>query len=113
MIYSFWHEFKRYNPAFRLFIAAFTLTAMMMILDWYNNDETLIYNWVTNPQYQELVYDSFQTIEESLKLIAEGVFIATFSVCLNLAKQMSNVVKIQKNLNYINDQSVSKTLQKK
>lgn len=98
-IYTFWYEFKQYRPAFRLFIAAFLLTFIMGIFDWYNNDETLVQYWVTNPQYQKLVYDSLQTVEESLKLIAEGVFIAAFCVCLNVARNMSDIIKPQQQLN--------------
>ncbi|MGB3403234.1 MAG: hypothetical protein WBA77_11130 [Microcoleaceae cyanobacterium] len=97
-IYSFWYEFKQYRPAFRFFIGAFILTAIMGVFDWYNNDETLVQYWITNPQYQELVYDCLQTVEESLKLIAEGVFISAFSVCLNLAKQMSDLAQQQRKI---------------
>jgi hypothetical protein len=103
-IYSFWQEFKQYRPAFRFFIAAFILTAVMGIFDWYNNDETIVQYWVKNPQYQELVYDCLQTVEESLKLIAEGVFISAFYVSLNLAQQMSILAKQQQELNQF-DQS--------
>jgi hypothetical protein len=102
-IYNFWYEFKRYKPAFKLFIIAFILTFIMGIFDWYNNDETLVQYWVTNPQYQELVYDCLQTVEESLKLIAEGVFIAAFCVCLNVAQNISYLAQQQHKLNQLNE----------
>ena len=101
-IYGFWREFKQYRPAFRLFIAAFILTAIMGVFDWYNNDETLVQYWITNPQYQEFVYDSLQTVEESLKLIAEGVFISAFYVCLNIARNISYLAKQQQEQNQLN-----------
>jgi|GEM_PF-694480 hypothetical protein len=105
-IYHFWHEFKRYRPAFRFFIAAFILTAIMGIFDWYNNDKTLVQYWVTNPQHQELVYDGLQTVEESLKLIAEGVFIAAFYVCLNVARNISYIAQQQHKLTQLNESPV-------
>jgi hypothetical protein len=102
-IYSFWCEFKQYRPAFRFFIAAFILTLIMGIFDWFNNDETLVQYWVSNPQYQELVYDSLQTVEESLKLIAEGVFISAFCICLNVARNISYIAQRQQKLNQFNE----------
>ncbi len=112
-IYSFWHEFKQYRPAFRYFILAFILTAIMGIFDWYNNDETLVQYWITNPQYQELVYDCLQTVEESLKLIAEGVFISAFYVCLNQARHMSDMAKQQQEYKPLNNYPQPEILQKR
>ena len=89
ILYSFWQEFKRYQPAFCLFIVGFVLKAAMVIFDLYTNNEMILSSWITDPQVHELVYDSLRTVEESLKILAEGAFIAAFCACLNLAKQIT------------------------
>lgn len=89
ILYSFWQEFKRYQPAFSLFIIGFLLKAGMVIFDLYTNDEMILSSWITDPQTHELVYDSLRTVEESLKILAEGAFIAALFTCLGLAKKIT------------------------
>ncbi|MGB3535155.1 MAG: hypothetical protein WBA13_16780 [Microcoleaceae cyanobacterium] len=113
IIYCFWHEFKRYRPAFKFFIIGFILTIIMGIFDLYTNDKTLVQYFIKNLQYQELVHDSLKVVEESLKLMAEGVFIAAFCVCLNLAQQMSQQAKLHPESDNLKNSSQAELLQNK
>ncbi|MEB3278602.1 MAG: hypothetical protein VKK42_06720 [Lyngbya sp.] len=89
ILYDFWDEFKRYFAAFSLFIFAFVLKGIMVAFDVYTNDETVFSAWFNDPEEQKMMLDWFKTIEDSFKILAEGVFIAAFIACLQIAKRIT------------------------
>ncbi len=112
ILYSFWHEFKRYQPAFFAFIVGFVLKAGMVMFDLYTNNEMVLSSWITNPQTHELVYDSLRTIEESLKILAEGAFIAAFCACLSIAKKITRTQWVSALTSQSNHSSSSEPMKK-
>ena len=89
ILYDFWDEFKRYFQVFSLFIFAFVLKGIMVAFDIYTNDETILSAWFNNPEDQKMMLDWLSTIEDSFKILAEGVFIAAFIGCLKIAKRIT------------------------
>ncbi|MDY6901825.1 MAG: hypothetical protein SWZ49_27670 [Cyanobacteriota bacterium] len=89
LLYKFWDEFKHYFQAFRLFIFAFILKLVMVIFDFYTNDEMILSNRFSDPEEQKVMLDWLTTIEDSFKILAEGVFIAAFCACLQIAKRIT------------------------
>ncbi|MGB3188381.1 MAG: hypothetical protein WBB43_03000 [Limnoraphis sp.] len=88
-LYDFRDEFKRYFQTFSLFILAFVLKGIMVVFDVYTNDEMILSAWFNNPEDQKMMLDWLKTIEDSFKILAEGVFIAAFLACLQIAKRIT------------------------
>ncbi|ERT04388.1 putative membrane protein [Lyngbya aestuarii BL J] len=89
ILYSFWDEFKRYKPAFYLFVLGFALKATMVLIDLGTDDDSIFSFWLADPKRHKLVYEWIQMVEESFKIIAEGAFIAAFIACLQIAKRIT------------------------
>ncbi|EAW35439.1 hypothetical protein [Lyngbya sp. PCC 8106] len=89
ILYSFWDEFKRYKPAFYLFVLGFAFKATMVFIDLGTDDDSIFSFWLADPKRHKLMYDWVQTVEESFKILAEGAFIAAFIACLQIAKRMT------------------------
>ncbi len=89
VLYFFRDEFKRYKPAFYLFILGFFFKVIMVTIDITTDDESLFSFWLSDPKLHKFVYDWVQAVEDSFKLLAEAAFISAFLVCVQIAKRIT------------------------
>ncbi len=97
VLYIFREEFKHYLGVIHLFAIAFFLKLLMVALDVYTNDETVFSDWFSNPEPGKILLDWVQTLEDSFKILAEGVFISAFLACSEIAKRISRTPEARRN----------------
>ena len=97
LLYKFREEFKHYFGVIHLFGIAFFLKLLMVALDIYTNDETVFADWFSNPEQGKILLDWMQTLEDSFKILAEGVFIGAFLACIKIANRIPRTLELRRN----------------
>ena len=81
-------ELKKYRPALPATIAAFGLLFAMVCVDTITNRNEIL-EMVFRPETVEGIQSWIFTVEDGLKLLAEGFFIIAAQVCLRIARRRS------------------------
>ncbi|MGK7894890.1 MAG: hypothetical protein AB4372_15050 [Xenococcus sp. (in: cyanobacteria)] len=97
LLYKFREEFRHYLGVIHLFAIAFSLKLLMVALDIYTNDETVFADWFSDPEQGKILLDWMQTLEDSFKILAEGVFIGAFLACIKIAKRIPQRLEMRRN----------------
>ncbi|MEM9770725.1 MAG: hypothetical protein AAF889_03845 [Cyanobacteria bacterium P01_D01_bin.73] len=101
VLYLFRREFRHYRPAFKLIGFAFFWAAVMVVFDVFTNinpesniDAFKIFFADLESRHTLLVW--LQAIEEAFKIVAEGLFISAFAICLQIARKLNRHCRIRR-----------------
>jgi hypothetical protein len=87
-----WRSLQIFRRSFTFFKIGFVLTALMVILDMAGNNDYFILSVVEDLTRARLLEQWLGVVEDSVKIIAEGMFIVGIYQCWQIAKSLSSPV---------------------
>ena len=87
-----WRSLQIFRRSFTFFKIGFGLTALMVILDMAGNNDYFILSIVEDLTRARLLEQWLGVVEDSVKIIAEGMFIVGIYQCWQIAKSLSSPV---------------------
>lgn len=81
-------EFKKYKDAFPLLKIGFVFMFLMVALDILTNRDDILKMFISNPYVLTRLFSWLSAIEDMFKIIAEGVFVAAFYYCFEIARRL-------------------------
>lgn len=78
-------ELKKFRLALPLFCLALSVSLLMIFLDLLTDSKDIIYSIIIDNNAAGIVHLSMSIIEETCKIIAQGIFIITLHRCLQIS----------------------------
>ena len=85
-LYLFRQELRIYKKAHPFIITAFIFMFLMVFLDILTNREDILLR-ITNVDFVDRSYHWLKAMEDSFKIISEGIFIGAFYHCFEIARR--------------------------
>ena len=84
-----WRSLQVFQRSFIFFKTGFALTLVMVVLDLVGNNDYFISLVINNPASIKVIEQWLGAFEDSLKIIAEGMFIVGIYHCWQIARSLS------------------------
>lgn len=82
---------KQYKKSFVWFIIGFGLTFLMVVLDLLTNNHVILENFINDSERLKVISSWLKTVEDSAKIIAEGMFLVGFYHCWKIAQKFTRL----------------------